>query len=675
MKRSRSFITCAVLLATAFALALCLIPQFLTRVKNESANRTVKLSVLYSDLKNRQSEESLPGYLDKFKAAGATVVSLPEDAMNILVSRGDITGLRYHDVRHRYDTEGAEVETLLEGVSGLKYNSHVFIVKRQNIEARLDEWLPLYYTNADYIKAGHAADAAVYVFFDPGLETYDIPVGYDEDALSLIHAHGLDIALVLRAGAHGSTGYIDKMAELIEKYNVRYLNLKKDSFSKDGTEAAKKNVEGIVSLVRGGLTLVVTENDDQLSNVRPIGYDEIFDAADGRVMRSYETYDHSQADETGYMFRFRNYMNSILDRNIRFVTVTQLALGGKSSEELADDTVRVVEETVDHLSKLGFSTEGEVSFSYETGKHVPALAASFTALCAFAALAALFGLGGAPYTAAALAVSACAFGASFIMPRSLVLLYPTALALVMPCLAVALAFSFVKQFGRHLGALAVAGGTAAVMLFVVMAGGFVMASLTSGLDYYVNNDIFRGIKLSLYAPLIFAAASYYVMFVHEKGALPGDIKAAMTAKVSVWWCVAAAALALVSFIYIRRSGNVNSISAVEAAMRNFMTDNIAARPRTKEFIVAYPCIVLFARHFCRGGKLIPWISAVGAAILPASVMNTFCHVFTDVRIQYGRVLNGLLIGLLTAAAVFFADMILTRIYDGRVGKAASLADK
>lgn len=664
----------AVLLAASAVLALCLLPRFFCRVQTESKNDRVVMSLLYSDIKNKISADALPEYLDRSADAGVTAVSLPEDSMGFLTARGDIVGVRYHDIRREYDVKSEKVEALLEGVRGIEYDSHVFLVKRREIIEKFDEWLPLYYTDADYIKAGEVDGYAVYVFYDGNISLYDLPVGYDEAAISEISEHGLDVALIMRVGAHGSTGYIERVGGIVEKYGVRYLNIKADYTSKDSSPNAEENARGIASLVsEHALTLVLTEKDDQLSNIRCIGYDEIFDAADGMVMRSYETHDCSQADSTGYMFRSRQYINSVRDRNIRFVTVTQISIVGRSNTQLADDTLAAVKETRYRLGKLGFDTEsGGTRLDYEpSATYVFAFALSFTVLLATATIAVVFSLDGVVYTVASLLLAAEAFGVTFIMPRSLLLLYPTVTALTVPCLSLALALAFLRSFRDKMRSVPLFSCVCAVMLATVAIGGFVMASLTSGLGYYVNNDIFRGIKLSLYAPLLFAAAAYYFMSVWRRGEIVADIKTALSARVRVWWCLLAAAAAVVSFIYIRRSGNVSSISSVEAAMRNFMTDHMTARPRTKEFLFGYPCAALLVISYKNSGRrVLPWIMAVGTAILPASLMNTFCHVFTDVSVQYGRVLWGLLIGIFTSAAVF----ALAYLYDavrlrlGRAGK-------
>ena len=98
---------------------------------------------------------------------------------------------------------------------------------------------------------------------------------------------------------------------------------------------------------------------------------------------------------------------------------------------------------------------------------------------------------------------------------------------------------------------------------------------------------------------------------------------------------------IVGLIYIIRSGNVKSISGAENFMRNTITEKMAARPRTKEFFVGWPCLILFVYYLKRTDiKLVQWLTGIGASILFASVINSFCHVFTAAEIIYMRVING-----------------------------------
>ena len=71
-----------------------------------------------------------------------------------------------------------------------------------------------------------------------------------------------------------------------------------------------------------------------------------------------------------------------------------------------------------------------------------------------------------------------------------------------------------------------------------------------------------------------------------------------------------------------------------------------ARPRTKEFLIGWPALALFAYYIKNNHcKLMTWAFAAASGILFASIMNTFCHVFTDATTSALRTVNGLVFAI------------------------------
>ena len=130
------------------------------------------------------------------------------------------------------------------------------------------------------------------------------------------------------------------------------------------------------------------------------------------------------------------------------------------------------------------------------------------------------------------------------------------------------------------------------------------------------------------------------------------------ADIKVYWVLIGAVILGVGLYYIIRSGNVNKISGLEQAMRTTLTEIFPARPRTKEFLIGYPALVLFA-YYMKNSKIhiINWILAVAASILAASVTNSFCHVFTDFTFIVSRTI----IGILVSVAAYIINLALVRI--------------
>ena len=112
-------------------------------------------------------------------------------------------------------------------------------------------------------------------------------------------------------------------------------------------------------------------------------------------------------------------------------------------------------------------------------------------------------------------------------------------------------------------------------------------------------------------------------------------------------------------IYLIRSGNVSSISPIESFMRNTITEIMPERPRTKEFLIGWPALMLFL-YYVKNTEcaLMRWGLMLASSILFASVINSFCHVFTTASVIYTRVLNGFVIGAIISVVALIINHII-----------------
>lgn len=200
-----------------------------------------------------------------------------------------------------------------------------------------------------------------------------------------------------------------------------------------------------------------------------------------------------------------------------------------------------------------------------------------------------------------------------------------------------------------------------------------MAALLSGADYALNNLFFRGVKASLMVPMVFTFA-LIVGAVYEKRTLAQYQQLLRNLILQIRWyhLLLLAAMGLVVGIYLIRSGNVSQISFTELYLRNLLTEIFGARPRTKEFLVGWPCFVLYVWYAKTGHcKLLKYMFAMGSSILFASTMNTFCHVFTLAETMFLRVAYGLLFGAIFASAALAVNVLGYKIIEWILRIAAS----
>jgi hypothetical protein len=107
-------------------------------------------------------------------------------------------------------------------------------------------------------------------------------------------------------------------------------------------------------------------------------------------------------------------------------------------------------------------------------------------------------------------------------------------------------------------------------------------------------------------------------------------------------------------ILVARSGNFTlPVPGFEKNLRGFLETVLFVRPRTKEFLIGYPFLLLAATFYLRGQRQWLWLLAAIGAIAPISVFNTFSHIHTPVMISIIRTLNGLVLGLVIGALVVY----------------------
>lgn len=676
MKKNLTRILTFIIIA---ALICCLIPAFSKRVETEKENKNVVVSLYYNDIANRLRGEKLEDAIAEFKNTGVTTISFSEENLNSMVARGDITNIKYNVLRHKYDDESLELANLIaKEAPEIIYDSQLIITKDKEMADFLSETLPQRFTEGkDFKKVVHnnestGIDTTVFCIFDGTFPTSDVQLGYNEKAIKKYSDEGFDICLIMRFSDSNETSYIDNIARMADEYNIKHINIRSATVKPENEADAKEHYNAISELIsEKNLNLVVTENPNQLSNEAPFGYDSIFADNNARVMRSYETYDASQAvgDKTHYMFRYHQYLNSTIDRNIRFITVSQIHLSYTTYEKCTEYTIKAISEYVNKIKELGYTVNGDVpTLEYDVDlRPINAIATAIMVLMVYLIFIEIFGLKHKLIFPVALILSVLGAAVAFLMPEQYRWMFPTAWAVLAPCFTMTYVLIFANNFKDKIKTVPLAIITTALLVGMMSIFGIVQSSLLSGINYYVNNDIFRGIKLSLFIPLIFAVVVFVILTVRiDVKKLLSKIASFKIGDIKLVWVIVLLAIFLVAYkilsIYIVRSGNVNSISSLESWMRNLITEIFEARPRTKEFLVGYPCLILFVYYFRKTNiKLIQCGLFCGAAITAASISNSFCHVFTTVETIYGRVLNGVIIATAICIAIYIANIIFVKV--------------
>lgn len=253
-----------------------------------------------------------------------------------------------------------------------------------------------------------------------------------------------------------------------------------------------------------------------------------------------------------------------------------------------------------------------------------------------------------------------------------------AAALIAPCWSACFFTEAVRGVvGRwEIGALRLLRRALAALITsfaAALLGGFMIAGLMSDSDFMLGLAVFRGVKLSQVLPLAFTAALIFERIYHEKGrGLRGDLTAIAHGfrKHALLKCIVLTALlAVVIAVFVLRTGNVKfSVPNSEQRLRNWLETVLYARPRSKEFLIAYPAFLAMFWVAARRFKNLILPFSVLAAIGFASAVNTFCHGRAPFVLSMIRADTGLLLGALLGILLFCcAEAIYAAVMRRRAG--------
>ncbi|NUQ02109.1 MAG: hypothetical protein HUU35_19860, partial [Armatimonadetes bacterium] len=202
-------------------------------------------------------------------------------------------------------------------------------------------------------------------------------------------------------------------------------------------------------------------------------------------------------------------------------------------------------------------------------------------------------------------------------------------------------------------------GAVAVLWVTVgwaVLGGLMVVGLLSQTSYLLAHDTFTGVKLTQLVPLLAAAA-----LVTTGLTLPGVGLAEARASWRRFWTspvlvlhtvLAMVVLVLVGMLLLRSGNEGVEISETELRFRALLEVVFGARPRTKEFLLGHPALLLAALAAWRGRQA--WVAPLYllGMVGVVSTLNTFCHLHTPLTQSLLRTFHALWLGTVLGLLVY-----------------------
>jgi hypothetical protein len=226
-------------------------------------------------------------------------------------------------------------------------------------------------------------------------------------------------------------------------------------------------------------------------------------------------------------------------------------------------------------------------------------------------------------------------------------------ALLATFLAILLPWISLRVSSEDLGNHQTSGSLKAIRIFLVMslltmAGACVMAVLAETPASRLEIVPFRGIKFAFLFGWLGSLFSLYGW---------KELSRSLEATIRRWDVLLALfVMALVGYAVIR-SGNASAgwKPPLEQGLRDRLETLFIARPRFKEFAIGHPLLILglymrqefMLKRFRWDGRPLMAIGMVGQV----SLVNTFCHLHSPLRLIFLRSFNGVVLGAMIGAVL------------------------
>ncbi len=210
----------------------------------------------------------------------------------------------------------------------------------------------------------------------------------------------------------------------------------------------------------------------------------------------------------------------------------------------------------------------------------------------------------------------------------------------------------------------------AAISVVTLVGALLVAGLLSELPYLMKVRGFIGIKIATIVPIFLVGAVYltgasgeYPSWKAEREAIAERLSGFFSEPLRVWHTVAVMVGLIALALLLARSGNDSGVgvSETELRFRALLDRVLGVRPRTKEFMLGHPALML-ALGMAALPKWRRWTLPVLllGIIGQVGMLNSFCHLHSPLKLTALRTFHGLWLGGLLGLLALTAFLWVTK---------------
>ena len=708
----RSNIILLLLVLVGVVSAVCMVAG---RASIEQQNKSYDIVMDYKSLQEMadSSDQDMDYWLKTFRDLGINKIALFESSIRSLADEadGDFYLKTAKDIKSSYGWQTFYPQEVVDLVTSSEHSTDLLVASsdREKFNWVVDAFESRSENVSYQVVDSGSGDCFLWIYGNEnditGLTWADLPLGLWPETVEQISSYGYDIIpRTTTVDTINGAKFAKAVLQEYSEYNSPYYLPSGDSML--GYDDKKQGTEYLSQyLSEHNIAAGLIENSKQSTNITWPGFNELIAQLDYKAVRAFSMWPYVQGSYAKYNYDGPEEITNCLyraayERNCHLIYLKMILDGEDSTEYITDKA--------DYAQLLGdfFQRMDARGYTYETltpaQKYVPSPVLRFlVGVGAIAACVILLGLfltlsGKVRYLLLVIGC-VCVAGAMYVMPNTSKLILSIGGGIAMPCLAAVGVNRYIQlSWEAHdrsisLGRLLIqALALTLIMTAVSFCGSLFASAPLSESAYILEMNLYRGVKIMQLVPLAVFVVSYLQIFLWEQrlckrlmSIAPEDHPRRKQARKEAWnrlldrpvqirgvfygilTVLVLAVLGGVGAYYLARTGHTSSTmqaSTLELEIRNFLENVLIARPRTKEFLVGYPCMLLMIWSFRRQIPVLPLVFGAGAVIGLTSVVNTFLHIRTPFMLSVIRVLTGLGMGLIVGIlALLVAEAIYRAI--------------
>ena len=637
--------------------------NFGLRTPAEAGDKTVGLMVDYDELKriaDASFEIEFADMLRKAKLSGATGLVVRERILSDWEIAGDVTVFSGGQLRFQVEAQQGQAHPEAMPDIEIKPEKTYILTKDPQVFEQIFSMLDA--------KRRHPESFEYQGYF--GIETSlhsseraFLGLGYPLARLEEAAAQGYQIIPRIRNWEPVTTANLQEVARWVSMIpNLTAIGFNDQTVPGDGTDPIIQDrlADSLAPLEK---PLVSFEFYDQT------GLQGIAERLGNEIFRVHAIAENELTKYTNQQDAANRYKLAATERNMRYILLRFQGLINPAASML--DNMELIEFVRSELEAEGLNV-GNPELLPEFSIPLPALILLGAGVIAAGAW--LFALAAEPFfrkrkwripylILIVLALAAWAAGL-IIMPVFARKLFAFACAIVYPSLGIILilqdkGIAPLTRWREARGqpprlagcGLALLGATATlvVMSALTMVGAVIMSALLAEPIFMLKLNGFVGVKAAHIVPLALVPLILWLREEDWFGLLSGTVK-----KSVMFWQLGICLIMLAALaVYIMRTGNDSpeTVFSIELTMRQMLQDFLGVRPRTSEFLIGHP-LMLVLLYFGYKFSMFP-VLMVGI-MGQVSLMNTYAHIHTPLLVSLQRSGNGLWLGMLLGVIVIAA---------------------